>query len=176
MERIASESIYEIAYLDGAGDDALVLERAQLLFVDRVLRLRKTDGSEKPCEGDDAAAVISSTPSLREVRAGAEVRISCAPEVSANLPFILVPVLDGADPEECFVTVNGGGWMAFHSVAPKLANKVKKKLNNHSGCGFKTTPFLEDLSLEDQLSSAKGALIMMGLTSNFAPIVCILIK
>ena len=64
-----------------------------------------------------------------------------------------------------------GGWMAFHSVAPKSANKVKKKLNNHSGRSSKTAPFLESLSLEDQLSSAKGALATMGLTSNFAPIV-----
>jgi uncharacterized protein YbcC (UPF0753/DUF2309 family) len=69
------------------------------------------------------------------------------------------------------IGVWSGGWMAFHSVAPKSANKVKKKLNNHSGCSSKTVPFLEGLSLEDQLSSAKGALATMGLTSNFAPIV-----
>lgn len=64
-----------------------------------------------------------------------------------------------------------GGWMAFHSVAPKSANKVKKKLNNQNNRGSKTVPFLEGLSLEDQLASAKGALTTMGLTSNFSPIV-----
>ena len=69
------------------------------------------------------------------------------------------------------IGVWSGGWMAFHSVAPKSANKVKKKLNNHNGRGSKTVPFLEGLSLEDQLASAKGALATMGLTSNFAPIV-----
>lgn len=69
------------------------------------------------------------------------------------------------------IGVWSGGWMAFHSVAPKSAIKVKKKLNNHTGCSSKTTPFLEGLSLEDQLASAKGALTTMGLTSNFAPIV-----
>ncbi len=69
------------------------------------------------------------------------------------------------------IGVWSGGWMAFHSVAPKSANKVKKKLNSHNGRGSKTAPFLEGLSLEDQLASAKGALATMGLTSNFAPIV-----
>ena len=61
------------------------------------------------------------------------------------------------------IGVWSGGWMAFHSVAPKSANKVKKKLNNHNGRSYKTTPFLEGLSLEDQLSRAKGALATMGL-------------
>lgn len=110
---MASETIYEIAYLDGEGDDALVLERAQLLSPDGALRLRKADGSETSCEGEDVAAVISSTPSLREIRAGQQARISCAPEIAAELPFVLVPVLDGADPEECYARVNGNFWMAF---------------------------------------------------------------
>jgi len=69
------------------------------------------------------------------------------------------------------IGVWSGGWMAFHSVAPKSANKVKKKLNNHNGSSSKTIPFLEGLSLEDQISSSKGALATMGLTSNFASIV-----
>ena len=110
------ESIYEIAYLDGAEDDAPVLEGAQLLSVDGVLRLRKADGSEAPCGGEDIASVISSTPSLREIRAGQEVRINCEPEVAAQLPFVLEPVLDGADPEECFAKINGADWMAFPTL------------------------------------------------------------
>jgi uncharacterized protein YbcC (UPF0753/DUF2309 family) len=69
------------------------------------------------------------------------------------------------------IGVWSSGWMAFHSVAPKSATKVKKKLNNHNGRSSKTVPFFEGLSLEDQLASAKGALATMGLTSNFAPIV-----
>lgn len=113
---MVGESIYKITYFEGAEDDALALEQAQLLSVDGVLRLRKTDGSDTPCEGEDAAAVISSTPSLREIRAGSEVRISCDPEIAAQLPFVLVPVLDGADPDECYVKVNGGGWTAFPTL------------------------------------------------------------
>ena len=113
---MASETIYEIAYLDGEGDDALVIERTQLLSVDGALRLRKADGSETSCEGEDVAAVISSTPSLREIRAGQQARISCVPEIAAQLPFVLVPVLDGADPDECYVKVNSGGWTAFPTL------------------------------------------------------------
>ena len=113
---MASETIYEIAYLDGEGDDALVIERTQLLSVDGALRLRKADGSETSCEGEDVAAVITSTSALREIRAGQRVRISCAPEIAAQLPFVMVPVLDGADPDECFVKVNGNFWMAFPTL------------------------------------------------------------
>ena len=113
---MGADIVYDIAYFDGEGDDAHVLERAQLLSLDGVLRLRKTDGSETPCEGEDIAAVISSTPSLREIRAGTEVRISCDPEIAAQLPFVLEPGLDGADPEECFVKVNGADWMAFPTL------------------------------------------------------------
>ena len=110
---MSAEMVYEIAYFDGAGDDALVIERTQLLSVDGALRLMMADGSETPCEGEDAAAVISSTPSLQKIRAGQQVRISCDPELAAELPFVLVPVLDGANPDECFAKVNGDFWMAF---------------------------------------------------------------
>ena len=69
---MASETIYEIVYLDGAGDDALVIERTQLLSVDGVLRLSNADGSETRCEGVDVKAVISSTPSLGESARGSK--------------------------------------------------------------------------------------------------------
>ncbi len=61
--------------------------------------------------------------------------------------------------------------MTFHSLAPKTANKLKQNLNDLVRPTSKTSPSLENLSFEDQLSYAKGALITMGLTSNFAPIV-----
>ncbi len=64
-----------------------------------------------------------------------------------------------------------GVWMAFHSLAPKTANKIKQKLNDHLKQTSKTTPSLENLSLEDQLAYAKSSLITIGLTSNFAKIV-----
>lgn len=64
-----------------------------------------------------------------------------------------------------------GGWMTFHSLAPKTANKIKQKLNNYIKPSSKTLPSFEDLNFEDRLAYAKGALVTMGLTSNFAPIV-----
>ncbi len=64
-----------------------------------------------------------------------------------------------------------GGWMTFHSIAPKSANKIKQKLKNRLKQISKTSPSLENLTLEDQLSYAKGALTTIGLTSNFAKIV-----
>ncbi len=69
------------------------------------------------------------------------------------------------------IGVWSGGWMTFHSLAPKTANKVKQKLNDHFKQTSKTAPSVEDLSLEDRLGYAKGALTTMGLTSNFAKIV-----
>ena len=64
-----------------------------------------------------------------------------------------------------------GGWMTFHSLAPKTANKIKQKLNDQLKQTSPTAPSLENLSLEDQLAYAKGSLTTMGLTSNFAKIV-----
>ncbi len=61
--------------------------------------------------------------------------------------------------------------MTFHSLAPKTANQIKQKLNDHLKQTSKTSPSLADLSIEDQLAYAKGALTTIGLTSNFAPIV-----
>jgi hypothetical protein len=45
-----------------------------------------------------------------------------------------------------------GGWMTFHSIAPKTANKIKQKLNNQLKQISKTAPSLENLTLENQLS------------------------
>lgn len=78
-------------------------------------------------------------------------------------PFVLAEVIG----------VWSGSWMALHSLAPKTADKIKRKLNNHIKHASQTSPSLENLSLEDQLSFAKGSLATMGLTSNFAPIVAL---
>lgn len=64
-----------------------------------------------------------------------------------------------------------GGWMTFHSLAPKTANKIKQKLNDQLKQSSPTAPSLENLSSEDQFAYAKGSLTTMGLTSNFAKIV-----
>ena len=61
--------------------------------------------------------------------------------------------------------------MTFHSLAPKSANKIKQKLNDHLKKTSKTTPSIEDLSAEERLAYAKGSLTTMGLTSKFASIV-----
>jgi hypothetical protein len=113
---MSAEIVYEIAYFDSEGDGAVVLDCVQLVSVDGVLRLRKVDGSEAPCESEDIAAVISSTPALREIRAGQEIRISCDSEVAAILPFVLEPVLDGRDSGDCHAKVNGADWMAFPTL------------------------------------------------------------
>jgi hypothetical protein len=104
--------VYEIARYDSGKDGAPLLERVQLLSVDGVLRLRDAGGSETPCEGADIAAVISSTPSLREIRAGEAVRISCPPEIAAQLPLVLEPVRDGGDCIDRYAKVDGADWMA----------------------------------------------------------------
>jgi hypothetical protein len=60
--------------------------------------------------------VISSTPSLREIRAGQGVRIRSAPEIAAQLPFMLEPVRDDGDfPDPC-AEVNGADWMAYPTL------------------------------------------------------------
>jgi uncharacterized protein YbcC (UPF0753/DUF2309 family) len=64
-----------------------------------------------------------------------------------------------------------GGWMTFYSIAPKTANKIKQKFKNGFKQISKTSLSLENLTLEDQISYAKGALTTIGLTSNFAKIV-----
>jgi hypothetical protein len=113
---MSANVIYEIARYDSGEDGAPLLERMQLLSADGVLRLRDAGGSETPCEGADIAAVISSTPSLREIRAGEEVRISCPPEIAAHLPFVLKPVCDDGDSSECYAEVNGDGWKAYPTL------------------------------------------------------------
>lgn len=64
-----------------------------------------------------------------------------------------------------------GIWMTFHSLAPKTANKIKQKLNDHIRKTSEAILSITALSFEDQLSYAQGALKTMGLTANFAQIV-----
>ncbi|OBK86353.1 hypothetical protein [Mycolicibacter sinensis] len=106
--------VYEIASYDGPHNDARLLERVQLVSTDAGLLLRAADGSETPCAGSDVVAVVAATPSLREIRAGDNLRITCTPEVAAQLPFALNPKSDGEDP---YVEVNGDEWMAYPTIA-----------------------------------------------------------
>ena len=69
------------------------------------------------------------------------------------------------------IGILSGSWMLFHSVTPKTANKMKQKINHKIRPTSSTIPSLEELSFEDQLGYAKGALTTMGVTSSFAKIV-----
>lgn len=90
IREASPRAVYEIARYGTGTAAATVLERVELLSVDGELRLRNADGSETPSAGGDIEAVISSTPSLREIRAGED--IEAAP--------------DGADASECYVEAN----------------------------------------------------------------------
>ena len=108
--------IYEIARYSDGDDPENPTERVQLLSVGSVLVLRDSDGTESPCENSDIAAAFASMRSLREIRAGEKTAIVCDPEISAKLPFLLTPVLDGDDPSECYVDVNGVSWAALRDI------------------------------------------------------------
>ena len=110
---MSSDLVYEIARFDSEEDGALLCERLQLFSVDGALLLRNADDSETRCESADIAAVISSTPSLREIRAGEATHISCSPEIVAELPFVLDPMRPGGASDSCYAKVNGADWMAF---------------------------------------------------------------
>jgi len=104
---VSADVVYEIARHDSGEDGVPLLERVQLVSVDAALRQRDAGGSESPCEGADIAAVISSTPSLREIRTGETIRISCPPEIAAELPFLLEPVVNDTNVSDCFANVKG---------------------------------------------------------------------
>jgi hypothetical protein len=110
---MSADIVYEIVRYDGEDDDASLLERVQLLRADGGLLLRDAGGNETACIGADIAAVFSTTPSLREIHAGTTVRICCAPEIVAQLPFVLQPVRGGGDSSGNYATVNGTSWTAY---------------------------------------------------------------
>mgnify|MGYP003606138234 CR=1 FL=1 len=109
---MSAKVVYEIAHFDGERDDALLLERMQLLSVDGGLRFRDAGHIEIRCKEADIVSAISSRAPLREIRAGEHARISCDPEIAARLPLVLKPVLDG-HASECSLVVNGETWSAY---------------------------------------------------------------
>lgn len=113
---MTAEAIYAISRHDGEGVEAPPLDRVELLSTDGVLLLRDAGGRELPCTETDAIAVISSTPELREIRAGEEARINCAPDIAAQLPFVLQPVRADGDPREYYAKVNDEHWMAYPTL------------------------------------------------------------
>lgn len=113
--------VYEIARYDSCEDDAELIDRIQLVSMDGVLKLRDASGNETRCEGDDVVAMISSTPALREIRAGQEARITCVSEIVVQLPFVLEPLMEGDDAENLLARVNGESWCAYRTEAGDFA-------------------------------------------------------
>ncbi len=107
--------LYEIVRYGNEDNDAPVRERVQLLSADGALLLCDADGIETPCEGVDVGRVISSAQSLRKIRADEEVRITCSPEIAAQLPFLLEPAVDD-NSGGCCAKVNGADWIAFPTL------------------------------------------------------------
>lgn len=64
-----------------------------------------------------------------------------------------------------------GLWMGLRSLMPGFANNLKQAGTNIINAPFETKSMIESIPFKDQVSFASGALRMMGLTSNFAPIV-----
>lgn len=113
---MSADVVYEIVRYDGEGDDALLLERLQLRQTAGKFLMRDASGNETPCAGANIASVLSSTQSLRRIGAGETVRIRCAPEVVAQLPFVLEPIRSGKDSSGNYATVNGAPWAAYRTV------------------------------------------------------------
>lgn len=73
-------------------------------------------------------------------------------------PFALVETLGLAS----------GIWLGLKTLAPKIAIQLKAKVVSRHGS---VSPVLDGISLKEQCAWAEGALRMMGLTRNFAPLV-----
>lgn len=114
---MTAEVVFSIARHNGTGADAPVRDRAELLSMDGRLLLRDAAGNETPCEGRDVADVISSIPGLHEIRAGEDARISCSPDIAAQLPFVLRPIPAVGNPNDYYAEVNANPWMAYPTLA-----------------------------------------------------------
>ena len=76
-------------------------------------------------------------------------------------PFALVEVLGLA----C------GVWMALRSFFPRLATWINNKVTSSIRPAYPVTPSLTGISFSDQCTYAASALRMIGLTTQFAPLV-----
>jgi hypothetical protein len=78
-----------------------------------------------------------------------------------STPFALVETMGIAN----------GVWMGIRSFTPALAEKITQSVRNAIRRPEPVVSSMEDISLEDQCVYGEGALRLMGLTSNFAPLV-----
>lgn len=108
--------VYEIARYAGGDDEATLVAKVQILSKAGALKLRDASGDESLCDGRDIVTIIGATPDLHEIRTGEEARISCVPEVVAELPFVLRAVSAGDDQSDCYAKVNDDIWAAFPTV------------------------------------------------------------
>lgn len=78
-----------------------------------------------------------------------------------TVPFALVEMLGPA----------AGVWMALRSLAPTWAQSLKRLSGEVLNPAFEVRSAIENIPHADQVAFAAGALRMMGLTKNFAPLV-----
>jgi uncharacterized protein len=64
-----------------------------------------------------------------------------------------------------------GLWMAIKSLSPKLAATIKTKLQRVVLSPNSLQPSIDSIAFSQQVAYAQGALTMMGMTGNFAPVV-----
>lgn len=76
-------------------------------------------------------------------------------------PFALVETIGSAT----------GAWMVLRTLFPSLAQKIKSAGKEALSPSFEVETITSSIPLSDQIAYGKGALQMMGLTENFAPLV-----
>lgn len=64
-----------------------------------------------------------------------------------------------------------GAWMALKSLSPKIAALIQSLFKKNIAPEESLEASIEDISFEEKVSYAENALKMMGLVSNFAPLV-----
>lgn len=69
------------------------------------------------------------------------------------------------------IGLGNGLWMGFKSLLPNTATKLQSKLKNAIASDYDLIPDINDIPFENQLAYSSGALKMMGLTDNFAPLI-----
>ena len=67
--------------------------------------------------------------------------------------------------------IASGIWMGLRSFAPKIAMHLKTRVITSIYPNVSVTSELDDISFENQCTYAEGALCMMGMTNNFAPLI-----
>ncbi len=67
--------------------------------------------------------------------------------------------------------LGNGIWMGIRSFSPKAAAKIQSGLKKSILSSYTLTPDTQAIPLEQQVAYGTGAIKMMGLTENFAPLV-----